>query len=217
MAAAVGQNASVEEILASIRQAISEDDSRRTSELQFTDPPANTDRRPPMSATNESPSEMKPGSATGTVDSQSNDVSTEADPADQHAIERAIEEALNGVRAELEAVTPKPAQRNRFMGGGSTPAAGQRTVPRASRVSAIRREGIALRRSALLSPDTDAHVAASFDDLAKAMMGGNARKLDEVVEEMLRPMLKSWLEGNLPQMVERLVREEIERVARGRR
>ena len=45
----------------------------------------------------------------------------------------------------------------------------------------------------------------------------NARKLDEVVEEILRPMLKTWLDSNLPQMVERMVREEIERVARGRR
>jgi uncharacterized protein len=38
-----------------------------------------------------------------------------------------------------------------------------------------------------------------------------------VVEDLLRPMLKNWLEGNLPQMVERLVREEIERVSRGPR
>ena len=34
--------------------------------------------------------------------------------------------------------------------------------------------------------------------------------------EMLRPMLKSWLDDNLPAMVERLVRAEIERVSRGR-
>jgi hypothetical protein len=33
---------------------------------------------------------------------------------------------------------------------------------------------------------------------------------------MLRPMLKSWLDDNLPGLVERLVRTEIERVARGR-
>ena len=72
-------------------------------------------------------------------------------------------------------------------------------------------------KRALMSPRADADVAASFEDLAKAMMGGNARKLDDVVEDLLRPMLKNWLEGNLPQMVERLVREEIERVSRGPR
>jgi cell pole-organizing protein PopZ len=36
------------------------------------------------------------------------------------------------------------------------------------------------------------------------------------VREMLRPMLKGWLDDNLPGLVERLVRAEIERVSRGR-
>jgi hypothetical protein len=34
---------------------------------------------------------------------------------------------------------------------------------------------------------------------------------------MLRPMLKQWLDENLPAIVERLVRAEIQRVARGRK
>ena len=38
--------------------------------------------------------------------------------------------------------------------------------------------------------------------------------LEEMVREMLRPMLKQWLDENLPKIVERLVREEIERVVR---
>jgi cell pole-organizing protein PopZ len=67
-----------------------------------------------------------------------------------------------------------------------------------------------------MSPKIDASVAASFQELSQAMLAGNSRKLDEVVEDLLRPMLRQWLEGNLPQMVERLVREEIERVSRGR-
>jgi cell pole-organizing protein PopZ len=37
-----------------------------------------------------------------------------------------------------------------------------------------------------------------------------------MVREMLRPMLKQWLDENLPAIVERLVRSEIQRVARGR-
>jgi cell pole-organizing protein PopZ len=44
----------------------------------------------------------------------------------------------------------------------------------------------------------------------------NARTLEDLVREMLRPMLKAWLDDNLPGMVERLVRAEIERVSRGR-
>ena len=48
------------------------------------------------------------------------------------------------------------------------------------------------------------------------MLVQNARTLEDLVREMLRPMLKTWLDDNLPGMVERLVRAEIERVARGR-
>ncbi len=41
------------------------------------------------------------------------------------------------------------------------------------------------------------------------------RSFDEIAAELLRPMLQDWLDKNLPTLVERLVREEIERVVRG--
>jgi cell pole-organizing protein PopZ len=44
----------------------------------------------------------------------------------------------------------------------------------------------------------------------------NARTLEDLVRDMLRPMLKSWLDENLPRVVERLVLAEIERVSRAR-
>lgn len=68
----------------------------------------------------------------------------------------------------------------------------------------------------LVSAQTGERVARSFDELAEAL-GSSKRSLDEVAEEMLRPMLQQWLDDNLPTLVERLVREEIERVARGPR
>jgi cell pole-organizing protein PopZ len=48
-------------------------------------------------------------------------------------------------------------------------------------------------------------------------MTSRAVDLDQAVNDLLRPMLKTWLDENLPSLVERLVREEIERVSRGRR
>ena len=48
------------------------------------------------------------------------------------------------------------------------------------------------------------------------MLVHNARTLEDLVREMLRPLFKSWLDDNLPSPVERLVRAEIERVSRGR-
>jgi hypothetical protein len=41
--------------------------------------------------------------------------------------------------------------------------------------------------------------------------------MEAMARELLRPMLKEWLDDNLPTIVERLVRAEIERVARGPR
>lgn len=68
----------------------------------------------------------------------------------------------------------------------------------------------------LTSAVTDASVAQAFHMLSSTVMSGNARTLEDLVQDMLRPMLKGWLDENLPTMVERLVRAEIERVARGR-
>jgi uncharacterized protein len=71
-------------------------------------------------------------------------------------------------------------------------------------------------RGPLLSPATSAAVDSAFNSLAQTVLVQNARTLEDLVREMLRPMLKSWLDDNLPGMVERLVRAEIERVSRGR-
>ena len=58
--------------------------------------------------------------------------------------------------------------------------------------------------------------AMRFQLLAGTRVSQNARTIEDMVQDMLRPMLQSWLDDNLPGMVERLVRAEIERVARGR-
>ncbi|WP_455271765.1 DUF2497 domain-containing protein [Rhizobium herbae] len=71
--------------------------------------------------------------------------------------------------------------------------------------------------AALVSPAVGEQVARSFGDLALAVDSSARRSFDEIAEDMLRPMLQEWLDDNLPTLVERLVREEIERVARGPR
>ena len=68
----------------------------------------------------------------------------------------------------------------------------------------------------LISTSTSAAVDSAFNTLAHTVLVQNARTLEDLVREMLRPLLKSWLDDNLPGMVERLVRAEIERVSRGR-
>ena len=68
----------------------------------------------------------------------------------------------------------------------------------------------------LISAATTAAVDSAFNTLAQTVLVQNGRTLEDLVREMLRPMLKTWLDDNLPGMVERLVRAEIERVSRGR-
>lgn len=68
----------------------------------------------------------------------------------------------------------------------------------------------------LISTSTDTTVTGSFNMLAHTVLTQNARTLEDLVKDMLRPMLKQWLDDNLPTLVERLVRAEIERVTRGR-
>ena len=73
------------------------------------------------------------------------------------------------------------------------------------------------KRTPLLSPENGAAVSGAFGALAHTLLAQNSRTLEDVVAEMLQPMLKSWLDDNLPSLVERMVQEEIERVSRGRR
>ena len=70
---------------------------------------------------------------------------------------------------------------------------------------------------ALVSPATDAMVSQAFNTLIASRFLQSNDVLGEMVREMLKPMLKAWLDDNLPILVERLVRAEIERVARGGR
>jgi uncharacterized protein len=69
----------------------------------------------------------------------------------------------------------------------------------------------------ILSQSTVSAVESAFNTLAHTVLSSNARTLEDLVKEMLRPMLKSWLDDNLPGLVERIVKAEIERVSRGGR
>ena len=60
--------------------------------------------------------------------------------------------------------------------------------------------------------------ASSFEALERSiLMPGHGRTLEDVVREMLRPMLKAWLDEHLPGIVEAQVAAEVERIARLRR
>jgi cell pole-organizing protein PopZ len=70
---------------------------------------------------------------------------------------------------------------------------------------------------AMLSQEVADATATAFDRLADTIVSqasGGARSIEDITRDLLRPMLKAWLDTNLQGVVERLVREEIDRVAR---
>jgi cell pole-organizing protein PopZ len=72
----------------------------------------------------------------------------------------------------------------------------------------------------LLGPEATAAAASSVGNLLRTLV--NERQhvavyrggptIEDLVREEIRPLLKHWLDANLPPLVERLVRAEIERV-----
>lgn len=105
------------------------------------------------------------------------------------------------------------------------PAAANATAP--SGPSALRPEAeveprLELGRERILSSTTSGAAAAAFAQLGslprerrregELPLGGADRTLEDIVRDMLRPLLQTWLDENLPGVVERLVREEIARV-----
>lgn len=69
----------------------------------------------------------------------------------------------------------------------------------------------------LISASTGASITSSFQALAESVVLRDPGLVERVMRESMRPLLKEWLDDHLPSIVERLVRSEIERVARGGR
>ncbi len=72
------------------------------------------------------------------------------------------------------------------------------------------------RPAALVTNQLQTAVTATLATFADTASRETGRSFDEVVHDLLRPMVKTWLDDNLPTIVERVVRTEIERVSRGR-
>jgi cell pole-organizing protein PopZ len=182
----------MEEILASIRRIISDDSA--SAEAAKPAPAKSRDAGP-------APAPAEPAMSQETIDallSKSEPTPAAPEPGvlelteaiEQPAAPRAIE-AADIVFRENEEASPAP-----------------NLVPPALQER---------RDEALMSEQTTAAVSAAFDSLANTFFSQNSRTIEDLVREMLRPMLKHWIDDNLPGLVERMVRAEIERVSRGGR
>ena len=201
---------SMEEILASIRRIIADDDATKQPAKPAAKAPEAPLARVAVSAQPLSPdaatqddidavlADLDEAPADSAPEPEEEDVLelTEAMAAPEPEPEHAPQAAFRRIDATQDVVFDEPAP--------------PPPPPQPPAARAVEHQG------ALLSNAASAAVHSAFGNLAHSMMVHNSRTLEDLVKEMLRPMLKAWLDDNLPVMVERLVRAEIERVSRGR-
>jgi uncharacterized protein len=73
-----------------------------------------------------------------------------------------------------------------------------------------------VQRRQLIPPEANNAVHSTWNALAQTVLVENGRTLQDLVREMLRPMLKAWLDDNLPTLVERLVLAELDQITGGK-
>jgi len=201
----------MEEILASIRRIIADDDASKTPSKG--PEPAKAEAQPavPPPAAPISPTPSAPLRPRGETEAQPFNPPEAASVADQSSDILDLTESM--------AAMPQPSPVEQAAGMANPQF---RTIDGTSDVGFDEESESPApmprgeERGSLISKATTAAVDSAFNALAQTVLVQNARTLEDLVREMLRPMLKSWLDDNLPSMVERLVRAEIERVSRGR-
>ena len=209
------QEPSMEELLASIRRIIADDDSAKMAAEAPKPAAAAVPPAPPAAAAAPEPAPVvvpQPQKEIDAVLAEFEPAKTEAEVLDLTEAMTAVPPAANFRTIDGESdvvfsdkpysapepVAPRPPEEPRR----AMPASMPPSMPSIDH--------------SLMSATTTAAVDSAFNSLANTILGQNARTLEDLVKEMLRPMLKSWLDDNLPSLVERIVRAEIERVSRGR-
>jgi len=222
--AAKNQDPSMEEILASIRRIIAEDDADKS--LQRSAEPARFERAADTAA-----SSSENARDNGETPSAPSDVAPPHEPrlSPTDAPAGAPKASRSSTILDLTQSMVSPAEHSTEPASGSsrTPEASSRPDPFEAHDAKFDDAGApespagvaqfaGEQPGGLISSATSAAVDSAFNALAETVLVQNARSLEDLVREMLRPMLKVWLDDNLPGLVERLVRAEIERVSRGR-
>jgi uncharacterized protein len=228
---AKAQEPSMEEILASIRRIIADEDGGKTAK-----PPEPAAPKPPPPVARPAPPPPPPAPPAAAGNGQT-EIDTMLAELDQPAAPEppkpeppkftaavAPPDILDLTEANVAATPPPgPAPTFRTIDGDSDVVFTERPPPPPPEPPPRMIEDVprpvaemSAADRGLLSSDSAAAVDSAFNALAHTILGQNARTLEDLVKEMLRPMLKSWLDDNLPGLVERIVRAEIERVSRGK-
>jgi uncharacterized protein len=250
------QEPSMEEILASIRRIIADDEAKPAAAEKPASPPAAAKPAPPAAKPaamkDIPPSAIVPAPKPAPAAAKPTPAPAPPPPAPEPAAASNNQDDIDAMLASLEAATPesdiRPAQPEAQPEADvfdltdemalpdpppAAPAAAFHKIDpqddlefsESAAAKALHRqptyepppfESAAPPQQQILSRSTVSAVESAFNSLANTVLSNNARTLEDLVKEMLRPMLKSWLDDNLPVLVERIVKAEIERVSRGR-
>jgi cell pole-organizing protein PopZ len=204
----------MEEILASIRRIIADDDAAKAPPPPLPEPP----KAPPVAAApvRPVPPPPEPPKAPSVNETVLDEMLAElnATPAPVDAADDMASDVLDLTEAMAE---PSPAPSGFRTIDGQSDIVFEDSAPDHFAEPTLNGPRFPERgQRALMSSATSAAVDSAFNTLAHTVLVQNARTLEDLVKEMLQPLLKTWLDDNLPGLVERLVRAEIERVSRGR-
>jgi uncharacterized protein len=209
---AKAQEPTMEEILASIRRIIADDDAAKPqAKPPSTKPPEPVAKpAPPVAAPTEAMGQDDIDAMLSAVDDDLDDVTPTPSESPAEVLELTEAMAAAPTEPKAPAFRKIDAEQDVVFDEPPPPIVAPTAPPRPDLAQT---EG---SEPPLLSPAATAVVNSAFGTLAHSMLVQNAKTLEDLVKEMLRPLLKAWLDDNLPTLVERLVRAEIERVSRGR-
>ena len=210
---------SMEEILASIRRIITDDQNARREDRQQDDLSEPEKAYPEKTYYDAEPT-IEPPHRLSVEPSSEPDIRGGVDLADADPVEDRRDNFLRHLKASSEAQS-----RGAFRQAAEILEAAEREIVRLDPPQSNMRAAPGAPAFApdkeeltpLVSDTTAATIAAQFESLAASRLFGVDGRMEGLVTELLRPMLQEWLDNNLPTIVEKLVRAEIERVARGRR
>ena len=196
---------SMEEILGSIRKIISEDNSEGAPDGQ----PAEGDDEDILELTEEVSGEADEERVEPVLASAAGEPEPEEPRKEPVFGAKPADEAQDTAPPEVTAEEPEPEVSEPRMEEADT----MPDTPESP-------EGAeAAPASKLVSEEATSSTAATLGELNKAVakksgaklgVGGAGNTVEDMVKEMMRPMLREWLDGNLPGIVERLVRREIQ-------
>lgn len=200
------QEPTMEEILASIRRIISDEEQpegKPGEEVEADNTPVAAVPEPEEPEEPETPQEETPLETDAAPEEAEAEAEESAEALASEENQEGVLELTEMVKEDGSVVSLREEQARRE-------AAPENAAPEAV-------EGL---ESELMSQAAATSATAAFASLAGAVsssrgvsIGAGNRTLEDLVKELLRPMLKEWLDSNLPPMVQRIVEKEISKLA----